>query len=1152
MPNLPKAKVDVKAALAKAVPNGLIAIGDPMKERLRPGLVWRGAFVDTFDGPIPDIVQAFLLAIYERDLSRKWSDSAEYPVEDRYAWARAILETGATRDEIYQGGSFTGRGDLIKVESKWLKLGGRTVFHLEVDHPDGTQVSIGKDGRLLETRGREIVFLQWLWVKEAKPAGWYPTHLAALVQCKGIKDAIPSFGYDLTGSRSCFDVVKESLLESPSQHTEIWTRILTGGTLAGRPVAFFPKGFRDQNPQETFRQDVDWLLAPYFGIHLPTSREWASIGSAVKGAKAFVPTRIAKKHSLPPNPLATDDKVVISYSSKGIMDETGLTLVAPEKGDRHPTRMAAIRARNHAMNYFLEGTVEVAIKNVLAQMNVIQVKDLPKFPELGRAPLMFPPDKAPGDASTVGRAKPVAAPASPGVGKKLRAVSLEREEPVNKPVFVPEPPLSLQPLPLAEVAVLPSDGTKSLDPASLAKEIGARALQAVQELREYVVAGNEAIQAKEHELRDALSSLEVAQARCVEVQAENHQAARHKEAQANLVTGLEAEVARLQQQVEDLLAKAASAPLAEPGSNLIVIEDDDSVITLAGRAPVTNSVVDELGAELVPSYYARLTVAKPMEAVQEAYKRWLLGFNEYSRAREGRLDNGVDADWGLSDLHGERVDLHGADDAQISIRQGGKQAIIRFRHRDKKLEGTTWTNLARVEDLGNGQVGIEHGVVRSSEEGAIRPGYTPVPGIVRDLLKEAAPGKPWDAFPPLSQPYNEANLPGLVNQLVDPNRDVPVVVVSRRRGELLVDPHRMARDWVGLATVHHEETLNSRALTQALQDVGVGAEGLGCWDGAVRVYYPGFNPLSDFHGHPLFTKTQISGWTPFETSKRIARGFALRSVPARAPKGFFWRVEQFDVEAAQVKADALVGTVGAERLEALEAQVLALKEALAQAEAEAEANSSLRRELNRSVQFQEEFESENQILQDENRRVRGELAAAQAQVGILKQAVGTAATDATSDMVPEAILRGFLFENFGPVGAIVRLIEARYPGRIEFLPTAIKGADKSDYVRPVEVLDLLTLLVTDYWEGRVAGGEDPAARVFGDSYAGHEGASLTTKGRNQRTFEVGGKSMLMEPHLKLTHGFSRTSDRNVFRIHFLWLGEEQKLVVGHCGKHLVL
>ena len=75
-----------------------------------------------------------------------------------------------------------------------------------------------------------------------------------------------------------------------------------------------------------------------------------------------------------------------------------------------------------------------------------------------------------------------------------------------------------------------------------------------------------------------------------------------------------------------------------------------------------------------------------------------------------------------------------------------------------------------------------------------------------------------------------------------------------------------------------------------------------------------------------------------------------------------------------------------------------------------------------------------------------------------------------------------------------------------------------------------------------------AKAVFGhNAYAQNESQALSNDGRRRRTFTYRGRDFLMEKHLKIG---VKDSAAETLRIHFEWLADEKRLVVGYCGKHL--
>jgi hypothetical protein len=100
------------------------------------------------------------------------------------------------------------------------------------------------------------------------------------------------------------------------------------------------------------------------------------------------------------------------------------------------------------------------------------------------------------------------------------------------------------------------------------------------------------------------------------------------------------------------------------------------------------------------------------------------------------------------------------------------------------------------------------------------------------------------------------------------------------------------------------------------------------------------------------------------------------------------------------------------------------------------------------------------------------------------------------------------------------------------------------------VLDLLLDLAGEYWQKLHDGkGDGEAKNVFGSSYAANEAAALRKEGLRKGTFQYQGSPVQMLKHLKIGY---KDSVAETLRIHFEWFADMEKIVIGHCGKHLKL
>lgn len=135
---------------------------------------------------------------------------------------------------------------------------------------------------------------------------------------------------------------------------------------------------------------------------------------------------------------------------------------------------------------------------------------------------------------------------------------------------------------------------------------------------------------------------------------------------------------------------------------------------------------------------------------------------------------------------------------------------------------------------------------------------------------------------------------------------------------------------------------------------------------------------------------------------------------------------------------------------------------------------------------------------------------------------------------------------------VIDVVESLYGDRIVFLEnsrSSAKESDRAGFRQGAKAFELLTKLATDYWQCLAEGKSDQQAKaVFGQTaYSPNEGQALSLSGKRRRTFNYRGRDYLMERHLK--HG-AKDSAAVTLRVHFEWLASENKIIVGHCGKHL--
>lgn len=133
----------------------------------------------------------------------------------------------------------------------------------------------------------------------------------------------------------------------------------------------------------------------------------------------------------------------------------------------------------------------------------------------------------------------------------------------------------------------------------------------------------------------------------------------------------------------------------------------------------------------------------------------------------------------------------------------------------------------------------------------------------------------------------------------------------------------------------------------------------------------------------------------------------------------------------------------------------------------------------------------------------------------------------------------------------LQVITRLFPDRVMILDSAWKSSDASvSFKEKSRLFDLLWKLATTYWQDLSNGiGDVQARHIFGKSYSSKESetASSNARATKLRTFNYKGQSIVMEKHLRIG---VKPSPVETIRIHFEWIPDERKIVVGHCGPHL--
>jgi hypothetical protein len=393
----------------------------------------------------------------------------------------------------------------------------------------------------------------------------------------------------------------------------------------------------------------------------------------------------------------------------------------------------------------------------------------------------------------------------------------------------------------------------------------------------------------------------------------------------------------------------------------------------------------------------------------------------------------------------------------------------------------------------------------------------------------------------------------LVSLLRNPDRQLPVVVVSQAGPGYLIDAERLARRTVGLA---HTYRLPAE-LAPGLIDL-LGRESA-VFGGAVRTYRPGFGRPNDTQMHVNVLPARIVAWPGDEGSGQGAFLEFLVAQMHRFSVGLPTKLEQMPsfVRLKQYRAER-ERKQQIERLEALQRDLAAKPSQDGSAEL-----AVLKAQL-------EEKELDIEIL--ELAKSKAEKDAEDAtQLFNLRDAELMASREELDGLraANQSLLAGFakLREARAiaiPLPAaydeIADWVDQSFSDRIFLHPRARRGLKGAVFQDVALVVGCLQLLANEYWSMRVADQEQYASKraafegrmqelgvdeapSISDSRLGEVEEQYTIHYATERRTK-----QVLDRHLR--GGSNTKDDRYCMRIYFFWDDAQQKVVIGHLPSHL--
>lgn len=556
-----------------------------------------------------------------------------------------------------------------------------------------------------------------------------------------------------------------------------------------------------------------------------------------------------------------------------------------------------------------------------------------------------------------------------------------------------------------------------------------------------------------------------------------------------------------------------------------------------------------------PAFFASFRIgAASIDSITDEYLQWALGRGRFSGYRNARLQAGIPSSLTMEMMRSSG-DYVGQNDCLVAVRRADDFALLRLVQRDGDDGSIFWHNIIRLTRSSEG-VEIEHAIMRSAPRGMMLAPKASSPSVVQKIIAAYSSGgvEPRDLYNARIVCSDGQETEAFVEHvLLDSSREVPVLVVTSfaRTDHPVVDTTVLAKQLRGMATIVELRTRECpEALTSSLLHEGFDRQ-FSCFDGGVRLYAPRPSKRDALPRHTLWIRTWLLDLSddPRKRTEILAGLVAGRVADARMPRDLVSCVQDYDRHERRRRAEIVLATPPPHPAASTDliisqsnAQLAALETELRGANELIELYDSTNRDM--AAQIEEatkriaelEYEAQQERLKAE--ALEQQLDAKQQRdiEGLSSEVRADIAASLRDEASPESALR---------------LISLTWPNRVVVLESAVRSAKKSESFKfSGDALDLLTRLVTDYFEAIQAGGDTAARKVFGASeYAAKESERVMANKAavKRRTFNYKGQQVEMFAHLKIG---TKDSVAETLRIHFHWDADDTKIVIGYCGPHL--
>lgn len=365
----------------------------------------------------------------------------------------------------------------------------------------------------------------------------------------------------------------------------------------------------------------------------------------------------------------------------------------------------------------------------------------------------------------------------------------------------------------------------------------------------------------------------------------------------------------------------------------------------------------------------------------------------------------------------------------------------------------------------------------------------------------------------------------LVRFILAPTRALPIVLISQTPSGVPVREARQVQDkLVGLAHVYEIDYDAGYELTNQL------GKTCSCFDGAIRVYWPGFLPEA-YLRHPLYLPDRIRAMTEEERPVEAVL-FRRFSDIAATRYGDGPILRQLRVAADQARRDEV--------------------QKLRQAVRDAQNNPAKAEDAAWLAEFEKALD-ENVALREDKRRLEDQVLRLEDELAQAKQnmlAIQQHGAHGDREDIQEAVEEASLHPPTS-VSDVLRRVAANSDGRLAVWKTAWSSAEASFSSRLDEVyagVEAIAALAKDYFgvqDGAVGPWED-YFESRGLKYARGESQQTMNMHGDKRRFHDGGDEREMQKHLTI----AKNNPSDCVQIYFDVDEENGRFAIGYCGPHL--